>query len=682
MNKEFLQNLTMFVEANLANENYGIEDLAREMGMSRSSLHRKLRVATNQNISQFVREVRLKKARELLLDGDLTVAEIAYRVGFGSPTYFNKCFHQYYGYTPGELRNHSQKLENEENIIPTSEKQKRPKLALVFVFCVLFLVPLFFFLIYRVSVSKAEPASEKSIAVLPFKYLGAEADKQYLADGTMDAILMQLSKIKELRVISRTSVEQYRNTHKTTHSIGQELGVSYILEGSFQKDADRIRLILQLIKTSDDGHLWSGEYDREWKDVFSVQSEVAETIASELDVLITPEEKQMMRKVPTANLTAYDFFQRGKDELSKLVANNSNNETSDKAIYYFYKTLEYDPKFALACSQLALTYLYKWSVKYTEIYLDSMIYYSNKAISMDDKIAEAYAIRACFYRVTNRPDQAVKDCDKAINIDPNEWGAYMSKAIIYQWEINDFVKAISNYYEASLRNRGKELPEFFKRIGLTFLDAGFIEKSREYYRKALELDGDSANYFSNICFTFACAEDLKEALKFATKAYQANSIYIYDLAFYYSFLRNDRESFRFAEKFVNTFGPSAYDANRIGYAYWKVGKTKEAKVYFDHQIECTIKKWEKKGGPPQGGDYYYPASVYAILGDKENAYKCLNEFSKRKAFALRWVIFLKYDPMFDGIRKEPRFQTILRDVESKYQTEHERVGEWLSSQKI
>jgi AraC-like DNA-binding protein len=176
MNKEFLQNLSNIVEANIVNENFGIEDLAREMGMSHSSIHRKLRVATNQNISQFIREVRLKRARELLLNENLTAAEVAYQVGFGSPTYFNKCFHQYYGCTPGELRNQKQENEAEKQVAAIPEKRKSLKVAYVFILCAVILIPLSFFLINGVSQSNAEPIPDKSIAVLPFKYLSDESD--------------------------------------------------------------------------------------------------------------------------------------------------------------------------------------------------------------------------------------------------------------------------------------------------------------------------------------------------------------------------------------------------------------------------------------------------------------------------------------------------------------------------
>jgi TolB-like protein len=131
---------------------------------------------------------------------------------------------------------------------------------------------------------KLKETTEKSIAVLPFKLLSDEPDKQFLADGMMDAITLHLSKMKDLRVIARTSVEQYRATTKTIHEIGRELDVQYLLEGSFQKFGENTKLIVQLINASDQSHAWANEYNSRWSDVFSLQSEVAQKIASELEL--------------------------------------------------------------------------------------------------------------------------------------------------------------------------------------------------------------------------------------------------------------------------------------------------------------------------------------------------------------------------------------------------------------
>ncbi len=217
MHKELIQKLTNLVEANLANEKFGPDELAREAGMSHSNLNRKLKIISNQNASQFIREVRLKKAKDLLLNEDLNIAEIAYQVGFGSPTYFIRTFHEYFGVTPVELRNHKQADKPEEQpIAALPKKTKRTKFLIFLIVALILLIPITVFITNKLLKSAI---IEKSIAVLPFIYLSDEIDKQYLAVGMMDAVLNNLSKIKELRVISRTSVEQYRETKKTANTI-------------------------------------------------------------------------------------------------------------------------------------------------------------------------------------------------------------------------------------------------------------------------------------------------------------------------------------------------------------------------------------------------------------------------------------------------------------------------------
>ncbi|TFH20710.1 MAG: hypothetical protein E4H10_16320, partial [Bacteroidia bacterium] len=200
------------------------------------------------------------------------------------------------------------------------------------------------------------PFLDKSIAVLPFTSLSDDPEKQYLADGVMDAILLHLSKIEDLRVMSRTSVEKYRETDKTATEICQELGVAYILEGSFQKYGDNARLIVQLIEPGKESHVWADDYDRDWKDIFFVQSEVAKIIASELHAVITAEEKQLIEKIPTTSLTALDFYQQGREEHNHYWLDNNNRKALERAEDLYYKALDYDSTFALAYIGLANVY--------------------------------------------------------------------------------------------------------------------------------------------------------------------------------------------------------------------------------------------------------------------------------------------------------------------------------------
>ena len=134
MNKEFIKQLKDIVDANMANETFGPDELVRQAGMSHSNLNRKLKSISNQNISQFIREIRLKKAKELLLNEDLTISEISFRVGFGSPTYFNKCFHEYYGVTPGQLRiqePEKEPVEQADENLPIKSNRTRKLISLV-----------------------------------------------------------------------------------------------------------------------------------------------------------------------------------------------------------------------------------------------------------------------------------------------------------------------------------------------------------------------------------------------------------------------------------------------------------------------------------------------------------------------------------------------------------------------
>jgi TolB-like protein len=180
------------------------------------------------------------------------------------------------------------------------------------------------------SKNKSEDFSklEKSIAVLPFINDSPSDSNQYFINGLMEEVLNNLQKIKDFRVLSRTSTDQYKGIDRPTiPEIAKKLNVSYIVEGSGQKYGNSYRLRIQLIAGNNERHLWAESYEkgiRETNDIYSTQSEIAQSIASALKATITPEEKQLIEKIPTANLTAYDFYQRGKDELTHYWMNNDD----------------------------------------------------------------------------------------------------------------------------------------------------------------------------------------------------------------------------------------------------------------------------------------------------------------------------------------------------------------------
>ena len=695
MNNDFMQRLTDLVNANLSNEEFGVEDLIREMGMSHSYLHRKLKSSTNQTINQFIREVRLNKAKELLLNEDLTASEISYRVGFGSPTYFNKCFHEYFGYAPGELR--LRELSNGDNNhsdkpVAKTKSRNLKTIILVILGSVIFVVIAISLIVSKVSDSKSGNDKEKSIAVLPFKYLSDDGDKQYLADGIMDAILLHLSKIKDLRVISRTSVEQYRRTDKTAKAIGKELDVAYLLEGSFLRDGEKSRLILQLIKASDERHAWSNEYNRDWKDILSVQSEIAETVANELKAAITPEEQKLIRKLPTTNLKAYDFYQRGRNEYMEYENDNRNKTALVNAWNFYQKAVAQDSTFAKAYVGLG-EIMWDKNVQipmvknqYLENFTDSILILANRAIDYDSQLAEAYRLRGSCYLETGKIEQASEEFDKALELDPNDFKSYYNKGRISHYLLENFAEGITNYIEGMKRTRGKEYPYFLMSIGHAYQWAGFFDQTEKYYTDVLSILGDSVWYFSNLSFIELSRGNIKNALSYAQQAHAINPDYIINLGINCSSLSNSKELFPFYEKYIEASIKSeyipTYGANRIGFCYWKLGKFKEANYYFNQQIKYSQEMIKLQRFFSDSHTYYDLAATYAFLGNKEEAYKNLDILNVRKSFAHWWTVFLKNDPLFDNIRGEARFQQIASDIESKYQAEHERTGKRLAESGI
>ena len=211
-----------------------------------------------------------------------------------------------------------------------------------------------FIFILRKPTRSTLSVAEKSIAVLPFENLSEEKANAYLADGVQDEILTNLARIADLKVISRTSVMQYKSgVVRNLREIGEELGVAHLLEGSVQRVANRVRVNAQLIDARTDAHLWAQTYDRDLADVFAIQSELAEQIVSQLKAKLSPEEKAAIEQKPTADLAAYDLYIRGKILIESSVLSTPQAESLLEAIHLLNQAVERDPAFALAYYQLA-----------------------------------------------------------------------------------------------------------------------------------------------------------------------------------------------------------------------------------------------------------------------------------------------------------------------------------------
>ena len=284
IDEALIQKLITIIEINLENEKFGVAELATEIGLSRSQLHRRLQDINGKSTSQFIREYRLEKAMEMLKRNQATASEIAYRVGFSSPTYFNTCFNNFYGYPPGEVK-------HQRAIAPP--KKTFPK-KLMSVIPVIILAG---FIVFNETFKKDKiDASniEKTIAVLPFENNSMNEENMYFCNGIMAGIRDHLSKIPEFYVVSRLSVEPYRDTSSPLQTIAQELDVNYIVEGHVQRIGNRAIIYAELIQVNTNKVLWSERYDKDVSEIFTVQANVIESITTNLKTIISPNIKTQL----------------------------------------------------------------------------------------------------------------------------------------------------------------------------------------------------------------------------------------------------------------------------------------------------------------------------------------------------------------------------------------------------
>jgi len=236
---------------------------------------------------------------------------------------------------------------------------------------------------------------DKSIAVIPFENLSADEENQYFADGQTEAILNHLTKIADLRVISRTTMMGYSGTTKSTPTIAKELGVQYVLVGSVQKFGQKVRINAQLIDSNTDKHLWSDNFDRDLIDIFSIQTEIAKNVAQELQATITSREQAVLESVPTTNLTSYDFYLKGEDYLWR----SYQEEDFRFAIQMFERAVEIDLNFVLAWVGLASASraIYWFRQDRSKEHLAQTKEYLDKAIALNPDLMEVQLETGRYY---------------------------------------------------------------------------------------------------------------------------------------------------------------------------------------------------------------------------------------------------------------------------------------------
>jgi TolB-like protein/AraC-like DNA-binding protein len=447
-----------------------VEDLAQKAGLSRSMLHRKLIKLTGKSATDLITERRLIRAKELLENNAATASEVAYKVGFSSPSYFNTVFKKYFKISPGRIRKNiaadRQIFSNGLRKEPEDSIRKR-KRRLLYITLGIVLTVIIIGGIYYLSREK-EPY-EKSIAILPFDNLSPDIENQYFADGIVEDLLNRLSSIKDLKVISRTSSEMFRNKgNKSIPEIANILGVSHILEGSVQREVNNIKISVQLIDAKNDDHILSKQYNRNIGEVFKIQGEIAGQIANELSGYLSDQQMTEIKRNQTDNLEAFNYYQIGRINQSR----GTRTEVLS-SIKYYKKAIQADSNYALAYAALAGTYYQRtymghaW-IENLEIGKDSAVKLALKALDINENLAEAHIVLGNIYGnfdydykaaereylkaielgnvgqdmyawlliMTGRPEKAREYMNKAVFLDPVTLNSRLGSAELYIAEQN------------------------------------------------------------------------------------------------------------------------------------------------------------------------------------------------------------------------------------------------------
>jgi TolB-like protein/Tfp pilus assembly protein PilF len=330
---------------------------------------------------------------------------------------------------------------------------------------------------------KSSEPIEKSIAVLPFNNLSSDKDQVWFSDGITDVIITQLSKISDLRVLGRTSTLKYREEQKSISEIGAELGVNYVIEGSVQREGNKMRITVQLIRVINEGHIWSDIYDRNWKDIFEVQSDIAQKIAERLKTVLTPEEKVHIEKNETENPEAYNLYLKGR-----YFWDFRTEATLLKAIGFFNQAVKLDSNYVLAYTGLADSYIMLawYSTPSSEVYLKAE-QAALKALEIDNSLAEAHATMGFIKFSKWEVASAEKEYLKAIELDPDyatthHWYAMLLAAT------GRFNQAINEILEA--RNHDPLSLVINRNTGVIFNSARQYDKGIEALNRVIELDSD------------------------------------------------------------------------------------------------------------------------------------------------------------------------------------------------
>ncbi|MFZ0915601.1 MAG: tetratricopeptide repeat protein [Candidatus Udaeobacter sp.] len=497
--------------------------------------------------------------------------------------------------------------------MPGIARRKKHAWIYIVVIGALFSIGLFFLGGYmaRNSHASSNESAAKSIAVLPFDNFSRDPDNAYFAEGMQDEILTRLAKIADLKVISRTSTQHFKSVPENLPQIAKQLGVTNILEGSVQKAKDQVRVNVQLINALTDAHLWAETYDRKLTDIFSVETDIAKTIADTLQARLTGSEQTAISNKPTENSEAYELYLKGR-----FFWNKRTGQDLKTACDYFQQAIAADPQYATAYAGLAESYLLipLFGAGFPQEYFPKAKAAAQRAIELEETSAEAHTALGLLFCFSDANfAESEKEFKRAIALNPNY-------ATAHHWFGNALLVALGRFDEAISENRrAVELDPLSLIInadlGSTFMMARRYDQAIVQLKRTLTLD----NKFGYALWNLGAALYLKGDTAAAIAEYEKAQP-----------LDDDPQ-------IVGLLGRAYADAGQKDKAMELIG-----------QLETRAKQQFVRG--------YIIALIYIGLGDKTKAIDYLErEYLNHDNIDTSWI---RVDPMLDPLRGDPRFEAL------------------------
>ena len=604
---------------NLLNTQFGVSALARELEVSRSELYRRIKKKEQKSASQFIREIRLERALELLNAEEHSITEIAYMVGFNSPTYFSTCFKEYFGYSPSAA-DQNVNLGTEGSVTSTARPRKWTVPVILGALAILIVV-------FGLSgmAGKKKTSEEKSLAVLKFDYLGTDSAQSYKANVLSDEVVNLLSNLSALKVVTSSSSFQVDKNELCTQ-IGKRLGVNYLVDGSLQISEDQLKATVKLIDTETGYQLWARSFTSSPEAFFDLQQEISEKVVSQLKPSLMPEAREFLAERKTNNVEALELY------LNAVRKGEVRYEDSiTQAIRWLEQAVDMDPYFAEAYAELSFLYG-RWHY-YGSLSREDrdrmMARYMEKALELNTESPEVLLAKADYdFRYANLlkdSSEIIAGFRRVLKLNPNK---HRSSYRLYQ-----VLRGIGKYHAAHayLENALKLDPsnQLYNNVYARDLFWKWNEKEKAF--RIIQEASSKANpsrgslYFKALMLADRPESDYLSALKVLHKALKEQP-YTYGFLFWERLLALDLGLVPLAKKYVQLI-QIKYPDNPI-YTYEPAIQICLIEKRYDDAVDITH-IWRKSKGLDNKTASANLAKAYYLKGDLPRAEEILqNDFTE------------------------------------------------------